>query len=120
MDDRYFQIVDRCLLDWDVMQLFPGAPQDEYEAEAYAIAARQPGSRANPTCSNACTKCLLLHSENLRRSGMRARKRRSGFGQKSRHERKASRRGEKCVLWGLDLFEQLRKRRMNRWMQCTL
>ena len=29
MDDRYFQIVDRCLLDWDVMQLFPGAPQDE-------------------------------------------------------------------------------------------
>ena len=42
MDDRYFQIVDRCLLDWDVMQLFPGAPQDEYEAEAYAIAARLP------------------------------------------------------------------------------
>lgn len=29
MDDRYFRIVDRCLLDWDVMQLFPGAPQDE-------------------------------------------------------------------------------------------
>lgn len=45
-------------------------------------------------------KSLLQHSENLRRSGMRARKRRSGFGQKSRHERKASRRGEKCLLRG--------------------
>ena len=34
MADWRFQLVDRCLLDWDVMQLFPGAPQDEYEAEA--------------------------------------------------------------------------------------
>lgn len=54
MDDRYFQIVDRCLLDWDVMQLFPGAPQDEYEAEAYAIAARLPGCR----CESDVQQCL--------------------------------------------------------------
>lgn len=54
MADRYFLLVDRCLLDWDVMQLFPGAPQDEYEAEAYAIAARLPDCR----CESDVQQCL--------------------------------------------------------------
>ena len=100
MDDRYFQIVDRCLLDWDVMQLFPAHRRTSTRRKPTLLPRGCRVADANPTCSNACTKCLLLHSENLRRSGMRARKRRSGFGQKSRHKRKASRRGEKCVLRG--------------------
>ena len=54
MANQQFQLVARCLCAWDVMQLFPGAPQDEYEAEAYAVAAHLPNCR----CASDVLQCL--------------------------------------------------------------